>query len=62
MVVVTYIDDILLATKGSLEKHHRQVSKVFQLLIDNYMCIEIDKCVFDVSQTAFVGFRLADQD
>jgi hypothetical protein len=29
MVVVVYIDDILIATKGSLEKHHRQISKVF---------------------------------
>jgi hypothetical protein len=29
MVVVVYIDDILKGTKGSLEKHHRQVSKVF---------------------------------
>jgi len=30
MIVVAYIDDILIATKRSLEKHHRQVSKVFQ--------------------------------
>jgi hypothetical protein len=35
MGVVAYIDDILIATKGSLEKHHKQVSKVFQLLLDN---------------------------
>jgi len=28
MVVVAYIDDILIATKRSLEKHHGQVSKV----------------------------------
>jgi len=55
MVVVAYIDDILIATKGCLEKHHRQVSKVFQLLMDNHMCIEIDKCVFDVSETPFLG-------
>jgi hypothetical protein len=48
MVVVAYIDDILIATKGSLEKHHRQVSQMFQLLIYSHMCIEIDMCVFDV--------------
>jgi len=53
IVVVAYIDDILIATKGSLEKHHRQVSKVFQLLMDNNMCIKIDKCVFDETETAF---------
>jgi len=56
MVVVAYIDDILIATKGSLEKHHKQVSKVIQLLIDDNICVEIDKCVFDVSETAFLGF------
>ena len=56
MVVVAYIDDILIATKGSLDKHHKQVSKVFQLLRDNNMCVEIDKCVFDASETTFLGF------
>ena len=53
--MVAYIDNILIATKGSLDKHHKQVSKVFQLLMDNNMCIEIDKCVFDASQTTFLG-------
>jgi len=56
MVVVAYIDDILIATKGSLDKHHKQVSKVFQLLMDNNMCVEIDKCVFNASETTFLGF------
>jgi len=56
MVVAAYIDDILIATTGSLNKHHRQVSKVFQLLMDNNMCIEIDKCVFEASETTFLGF------
>jgi hypothetical protein len=56
MVGVAYIDDILIATKASLQKHRKQVSKIFQLLMDNHMCIEIDKCVFDVSETPFLGF------
>jgi hypothetical protein len=56
MVVVAYIDDILIATKGSLEKHHKQVSKGFQLLMDNKLCIEIDKCIFDATRTPFLGF------
>jgi hypothetical protein len=62
IVVVAYIDDILIATKGSLEKHHRQVSKVFQLLIDNNLCIEIDKCIFDAEQTQFLGFIVNGSD
>ena len=56
MVVVVHNDDILIVTKGPLDKHHRQVSKVFQLLMDNHMCIEIDKCIFDAEEVPFLGF------
>jgi hypothetical protein len=56
MLVVAYINVILIATKGSVEKHRAQVSKVFQLLMDNKICIEIDQCVFDISKTPFLGF------
>jgi hypothetical protein len=55
MVVVVYLDDVLIASKGSFQKDHRQVSKVFPHLMDNHMCIEIEKCVFDGTETAFLG-------
>jgi hypothetical protein len=55
MIVVAYIDDILIATKGSIQKHRKQVSKVFQLLMDNPMCVKIDKCIFDATSTPFLG-------
>jgi len=50
MVVVAYIDDILIATKGSIHEHRKQVGKVFDLLLENNMCLEIDKCVFDATE------------
>jgi hypothetical protein len=56
MVVVAYIDHILIATKGSLEKHQKQVGKVFDLLLENQMGIEIDKCTFDAKPVKFLGF------
>jgi len=59
MVVVAYIDDVLIATKGSLQKHHTQVGKVFQLLMDNDMCVEIDKCIFDAKEVPFLGFLVS---
>jgi len=62
MVIVAYIGDILIATKGSLEKHHKQVSKVFQLRMDNHMCIEIDKCIFDAKEVPFLGFIVSGSD
>jgi hypothetical protein len=59
MVVVAYIDDILTTTKGSMEKHYRQLSKVFQLLMDNHMCVEIDKCIFHAKEVPFLGFMVS---
>ena len=56
MVVVAYIDDISIGTKGSLLKHQKQVGKVFDLLLRNEMCVEIDNCVFDQLSVSFLGF------
>jgi hypothetical protein len=59
IVIAAYINDVLIPTKGSFDKHRRQVSKVFPLLMDNSMCIEIDKCMFDVSETTLLGFMVS---
>lgn len=56
MVVVAYVDDLLIATKGSREKQERMVSKVFQLLMDNKMCIEINKCIFSQTESTYLGY------
>jgi len=56
MVVVAYIEDILITPKGSLEKHHKQVSKVVQLLMDDNRSVEIDKWVFDATESSYFGF------
>ena len=61
MVVVAYIDDIIMPPKGSVKKHRRQGRKLFDLLLENQMCIEIDKCVFEQSQTSFLGFMVSSQ-
>jgi len=51
MVLVAYINDILIATKGSIDKHHQQVGNVVQLVMDNKMCVKIDKCIFDAKRS-----------
>jgi len=56
MVVVAYINDILIATKESLAKHQQQVGKVFDLFVENKMCLEIDTCVFDAKEVTYLGF------
>jgi hypothetical protein len=52
IVVVVYMDDILIATKESIDKHRRQVSNVFQLSMGYNMGVEIDKCIFDAQETS----------
>jgi len=56
LVVVAYIDNILIATKWSIEKHHKQVGRVFHLLLENSLRVEIDKCFFDQKSVSFLGF------
>jgi len=43
LVVVVYIEDILIATRGSLGKKLEQVRRVFDLLLDNDMSVEINQ-------------------
>jgi hypothetical protein len=56
MVVVALVDNIVIAMTGSILKQERQVSKVFQLLMDNKMWVEIVKCVFTVKEVTFLAF------
>lgn len=56
MVVVAYIDDIIIATKGSVEKHTRQLGKVVDLFLENHTSVEIIKCVFEQTEASFLGF------
>jgi len=56
---VSCINDILIDTKGSLEKYHTHVSNISQRLIDNHKCIEIEKCVFDFTETTFLAFEVS---
>jgi len=44
MVVVAYSDDNIIPKKGSLEQYTCQLGKVFDLLLENNMCLEINKC------------------
>jgi hypothetical protein len=61
MVVVAYMDDIIIATKGLVENYRRQVGKVFDLLLQNQMCVEIDKCVFEQTEVSCHGFIVSGQ-
>jgi len=56
--VISYIDDILIYSK-SLEEHHIHVKKVLKKLLENNLYVKLEKCEFNVSETAFLGYILS---
>lgn len=56
--VVTYIDDLLIAS-SSLEEHKEHLRIVFQRLKDNGLVLNFEKCVFAVPQVKFLGYLIS---
>jgi hypothetical protein len=60
-VTVWYIDDVMIATKETKEEHYEYVGKILQVLQDNELVVEIDKCKFDQQEVEFLGFLVSGQ-
>src|SRR6201992_4317340 len=58
---VVYIDDILIYTKRSREKHIEQVKKVLLKLQEAKLFIKSKKCEFFVNKTIFLGFIISEK-
>ena len=54
-VVVIYIDDIMIFTKGSLAEHQAKVKEVLQRLHDNDLFTRPEKCSFDKMEVEYLG-------
>jgi hypothetical protein len=61
MIVVAYIDDIIIMTEESMQQHKLQVGKVFDVLLENRMSVEIYQCVFKQLEASFLGFTVNGQ-
>jgi hypothetical protein len=53
-----YLDDVLIFTEGSLQKHHEHVRQVIERLQEAGLNLELSKCEFDVQRTKYLGFIL----
>ena len=53
--VFIYMDDILIATSGSLEYHQQQVNNVLKKLLTNDLFLNPKKCQFHVKEVEFLG-------
>lgn len=54
-VVIIYMDNLLIYTKGSKEEHEEVVKQVLQRLRDNDLFIKPEKCSFSVSEVDYLG-------
>jgi len=59
-IVVIYIDHILIYTQTE-EEHVELVYWVLKKLSENSLYINIDKCIFHISEVEFVGFQIGTQ-
>lgn len=56
--VFVYLDDILIFSR-TLAEHKQHVRQVLQRLLENRLYVKAEKCAFHVSETAFLGFVVA---
>ena len=53
--VVIYIDDISILS-DTVEEHKQHLTAVFELLKDHCIKLRMDKCIWGVQETEYVGF------
>ena len=54
-IVVVYINDIMIFTKGSLAEHQAKVKEVLQCLRNNDLFAHPKKCSFDKTEVEYLG-------
>ena len=54
-VIVVYIDDIMIFTKGSLAEHQAKVKEVLQHFHNNDLFTRPEKCSFDKTEVEYLG-------
>jgi len=61
-IVVVYLDDIVVYTKGSLEQHIKDVEEVLKLIQKATLQIKIKKCVFFQEEIHFLRHKISRHD
>ena len=54
----TFIDDILVVTKGSKEEHINQVENVMKILDESGIRLKEETCQIEQSETEWLGYNL----
>ena len=54
-----YIDDILIASKGSLNEHKAILTNILNILDNKNMSVKWEKCAFFKKETEWLGFKIS---
>ena len=54
----TFLDYIIIITKGSLINHEKELDKVLARLDKENLAISLDKCEFAVTETTWLGYKI----
>ena len=54
-----YIDDILIASKGSLNEHKAIITKILNILDSKNMAVKWEKCAFFQKEIEWLGFKIS---
>ena len=57
-ITYTYLDDILIVTKGTLETHRQKLQTVLTKLDEENLAISLDKCKFAYKQVEWLGYTI----
>ena len=56
--VISYLDDILIVTKGDIQEHNELVERVMQRLDAEGWALKLSKCEFSVNQITWLGYDI----
>ena len=56
VIVIAYLNDIIIYTKGSREQHTRDVTEVLRRLNETTFRTALEKCEFFKKEITFLGF------
>ena len=58
-ILTVYIDDLLIATSGSIHDHLEKINSVFSILQEKNFTLKLDKSIFCQTKVNFLGYELS---
>ena len=54
----TFLDDIIIITKGTIENHEKEIDKTLNRLNEENLAISLHKCEFGLKEITWLGYKI----